>query len=109
MDDAIGLYISLGVFGVIIIIVVIYWVVKICKMSSSERQQLLISYLKEIIKSIQDELEDPNLLNLSEVEDYFKKNAPWLLKIILLITGKNNLSNLIEDAVKQIKEEIEDK
>ena len=41
---------------------------------------------------------------LAEVEAYFKKNAPWFLKLLFAISGQDNLKDLIEEALSQVKE-----
>lgn len=38
------------------------------------------------------------------VEDYFKTKAPKIYKLILLATGKDNLRELIELALSEIKD-----
>ena len=41
------------------------------------------------------------------VEEYFNKNAPLTYRIILFLLGKDNLKNLIEDALAEIKEVLQ--
>ena len=41
------------------------------------------------------------------VEESFRKKAPLVYKITLLLLGKDNLTQLIEDALKEIKDAFE--
>ena len=42
--------------------------------------------------------------NAEATKEYFKKKAPWFLKILFAITGKDSLDDLIEEALKAVKE-----
>ena len=44
---------------------------------------------------------------MRKLKEWFNKKAPMILKIVLSILGKENLKDLIEDALKEIKESFE--
>lgn len=109
MNDII-MWIIIGVVGAAVLAFLIYWIVKICKMKPAERKKLLVTYLKGAVAAAEKEIgaghgED----KLKEVEDYFNAHASWFLKILLLITGKDNLKELIDLALKEIKESFGNK
>jgi hypothetical protein len=101
------MWITIGIIAMCIIGYVIYQIIKIVKMSPEERKEKLITYLKGVVAFIERELGAGNgPVKLEQVEKYFEKNASWFLKTILMITGKDNLRDLIEMALKEIKEDF---
>lgn len=104
MNDII-MWIIIGVVGVAVLTFLIYWIIKICKMNPEDRKKLLVTYLKGIVATVEKEIgAGHGAEKLQEVEKYFNEKAPWFLKILLLITGKDNLHDLIELALKEVKE-----
>lgn len=104
MNDII-MWVIIGVVGAAILAFLIYWIVKICKMKPEERKKTLLVYLKGIVAMAEQEIGKGNgSVKLQEVETYFNAHAPWFLKILLLVSGKQNLQELIELALKEIKE-----
>lgn len=97
--------ISIIVLGTITFTV--YQIIKIVKMSPADRKKVLVTYIKGAVALAEREIGKGNgAAKLEQVEEYFKKNASWFLKIILMITGKNNLKDLIEAALAEIKEDF---
>ena len=104
MPDII-MYIILGVIGAAVLAFVIYKIVQIAKMKPEERKELIKTYLKGLVAEAEKQIGAGNGdLKLAQVEEWFNKKAPMVLKIVLSILGKENLKDLIEDALKEIKE-----
>lgn len=107
MPDII-MYIILGVVGAAVLAFVIYKIVQIAKMKPEERKQLIKTYLKGLVAEAEKQIGAGNGdLKFAQVEEWFNKKAPMVLKIVLFILGKENLKDLIEDALKEIKESFE--
>lgn len=99
------MWVVIALVGVGILAYVIYTIVKIAKMSPEDRKQMLVTYLKGAVALAEQQIGSGNgEIKLARVEDYFNKNAPWFLKILLTVTGKQNLKELIELALTEIKD-----
>lgn len=102
------MYIILGVIGAAVLAFVIYKIVQIAKMKPEERKELIKTYLKGLVAEAEKQIGAGNGdLKFAQVEEWFNKKAPMILKIVLSILGKENLKDLIEDALKEIKESFE--
>jgi len=74
-------------------------------MSPEERRKTLITYLQGIVALVEKEIGSGHgAEKLKEAEEYFKRTAPMIYKILLSIVGKDTLSGLIEEALKNVKE-----
>ena len=104
MNDVI-MWIIIGVVGAGVLAFVICNIVKISKMKPEERKKVLITYLKGLVALAEQEIlgNKKGEEKLKMVEDYFNKNAPWFLKLLLILMGKDNLKELIEVALAEIK------
>jgi hypothetical protein len=102
------LYIIIGVIGAGILAYLIYNIIKIAKMPKEERKQFLKTYLKGLDAEAERIIGSGNGdIKLAQVEEWFNKKAPLIYKIVLTILGKDNLKDLINDALKEIKESFE--
>lgn len=107
MPDII-MYIILGVIGAAVLAFIIYKIVQIAKMKPEERKQLIKTYLKGLVAEAEKQIGAGNGdIKFAQVEEWFNKKAPMILKIVLSILGKETLKDLIEDALKEIKESFE--
>lgn len=103
MNDII-MWIIIGVVCAVILAFVIYLIVRICKMKPEKRKELLLNFLKGAVVSAEEYIGSGHGdEKLQYVEDYFNKNAPWFLKILLTIFGKDSLKELIEEALSAVK------
>lgn len=103
MNDIV-MWIVIGVVGAVILAFVIYYIVKLCKMTPEERKKTLVTWLKGAVALAEEEIGSGHgEEKLAEVEKYFKKNAPWFLKILFLFSGAENLQELIEEALTGVK------
>lgn len=103
------MWVVIGVVCLAAVAFLVYWTVKICKMPADERKKVLVTYLKGLVAMAEQEIgKGQGVVKLKEVEDYFKAHAPWFLKILLLISGKDNLKDLIELALKEVKKSFGD-
>lgn len=99
------LYVLLGLACAMIIGLLVYKIVQFCKMPTEEKKKVLITYLKGLVAFAEAEIGSGHgAEKLALVEEYFKTKAPMVYKILLLATGKDNLKDLIEVALKEIKE-----
>lgn len=107
MNDIV-MYIIIGIIGVAALAFLIYYIIKIAKMKPEERRELIKTYLKGLVAEAEKQIGSGNGdLKFAQVEEWFNKKAPMILKIVLSILGKENLKDLIEDALKEIKESFE--
>ena len=107
--EKIVLYISLGIICLCLITALIVKIVKLFKMPKEEREKVIKTYLKGVIMLAEAEIvgTERGEERLAMVEEYFNKNAPLTYRIILFLLGKDNLKNLIEDALAEIKEVLQ--
>lgn len=104
--DKIILYAIIGVLVVTVLCILVIKIVKFAKMSKEERVEVLKTYLKGIIALAEQEIigTKRGQEKLQMVEDYFNKKAPKIYKFILLLIGKDNLKELIETSLQEIKD-----
>ena len=104
--DEIVLYSIIGIIAVCLLIFAIIQIVKFCKMSKEEKIKTLKTYLKGLVSLAEQEITGSKMgaEKLAMVEEYFNKKAPIIYKIILALLGKDNLRELIESALKELKE-----
>ena len=107
--EKIVLYISLGIICLCLVTALIVKIVKLFKMPKEEREKVIKTYLKGVIMLAEEEIIGTKRgeERLAMVEEYFNKNAPLTYRIILFLLGKDNLKNLIEDALAEIKEVLQ--
>lgn len=100
------MWIIIGIIGAGILTFIIYNIVKLLKMNPEQRKEVLKTYLKGLIVLAEQEIVGTKRgeERLKMVEDYFNKKAPIIYKTILLLVGKNNLKEFIEEALKEIKD-----
>lgn len=105
MND-LAMWITIGAIGLVVLVLIVLFIIKLTKMTPEERKKLLKTYLKGAISLAEQELvgSKRGQEKLEMVEEYFNKNASWFLKIVLLITGKSNLQELIEESLGEIKD-----
>ena len=104
MNDII-MYVLIGIIGVFVLGVAIYWLVKFCKLSKEDKKKLLLVYLKGMVAQAEKEIgAGHGMEKLQEVEEYFDKNAGWFMKMLRLLTGKEHFVELIELALTEIKD-----
>jgi len=98
------LYIIIGVLAAAIIGFVVYKIIQIIKMSPEDRKKLLITYLIGLVALAEESIGSGHgAEKLEQVEKWFNEKAPFLYKAVLKILGKENLKDLIEEALKEVK------
>lgn len=104
--EQILLYVIIGLIAAAALVFVIIKIVKFSKMSKEEKTQVLKTYLKGLIALAEQEIVGTKRgeERLQMVEDYFNQKAPHIYKAILSMLGKENLKELIEEALKEIKD-----
>ena len=103
MNDII-MWVIIGIVCAAILTFAIYLIVRICKMKPEERRELLLNFLKGAVVAAEEYIGSGHGdEKLQYVEEYFKKKAPWFLKILFAISGQNNLKSLIEEALDAVE------
>ena len=101
-----------GIFGYIAIAIVAAVGVAISgfkgyhfyKLGPDGRKKILMTYLEGIVVAIEEQIGSGNGKTKMELaEKYFNEKAPFAYKMILRFVGKENLKDLIEDALKTVK------
>ena len=102
------MWIIIGLLAAVILAYVVYKAIVIFKMDPEERKKTLITYLKGLVALAEQEIGSGHgAEKLALVEEWFKEKAPFVYKAALLLFGKDNLKELIEQALKEIKESFE--
>ena len=103
--DNIIMYCIIAAIAVIALAFVIIWIIRFAKMTPEKKKETLKTYLKGLIALAEQEIVGTKKgeERLKMVEDYFNKNAPWFLKLLLILMGKDSLKELIEVALTEIK------
>lgn len=90
--------------------VVIAWfaatIVKIVRMEPEQREEAVKTYLKGLIAWAEKEFtgHGRGAEKLLSVLEAFSKNAPIFVRLIVLLGGVDSLEELIEKALKELKE-----
>ena len=99
------MWVIVAILAVVILGYVVYNLVVIFKMSPEDRKKLLITYLMGLVSLAEQEIGGGHgAQKLALVEEWFKTKAPFIYKVSLMIFGKNNLKELIELALKSVKD-----
>ena len=107
MED-ISMWIIIGILGATIIGYLVYKIIYIVRLSPEERKNVLISYLVSLVNAAEGAIGSGHgAEKLEQVEKWFKEKAPLAYKIILSLIGKENLKDLIEAALEEIKHNFE--
>lgn len=102
------MWIVLGVGCLVILGFIVYQVIKITKMTPEERKRQIIIYLQRAVVFAEETIgKGHGEEKLIAAEAYFNKRAPWLIKILFRMTGQDSLKELIELALKEVKENLE--
>lgn len=99
------MWIIIGALAAIIIGFVAYKIISILKTGDEEKKKIIISFLVGLVNSAEGVIGSGHgKEKLEQVEKWFYEKAPFVYRIMLKILGKENLKQLIESALKQIKE-----
>ena len=99
------LWLIIGILVAVILGFVGYKVITVFKMGPDEKKELLITYLKGFVALAERQIGSGNgKEKLAQVEAWFEEKAPFIYKLALNFLGKGNLVELIEEALRQIKE-----
>lgn len=103
--DKIILYLIIGAIVLGIIVYAVINIIKYTKMTPEERKKVLKTYLKGLVALAEQEVvgSKKGEEKLQMVEDYFNKKAPTVYKLLLTLIGKDNLKEIIEEALDEVK------
>lgn len=83
---------------------------EIFRRSPEERKTYLIDFIVGLVVAAEDEIGAGHGQEKFEaVETMFKEKAPFIMKVLLKISGSENLTELIETALSKVKENFSNK
>lgn len=101
------IWVIVGAVAAVAIAFIVAWLIKFFKKSPEERTAILVSFLVGLVTIAEKAFEDEHgagAEKLKMVEEAFQKTAPWALKLMLKLSGANDLRELIELALQKAKE-----
>ena len=99
------MWVIIGVLAAIIVGFVAYKIISVFKLGDEDKKKLIVSFLVGLVNSAEGAIGGGHgKEKLEQVEKWFYEKAPFVYKIILKILGKENLKDLIECALTEIKE-----
>ena len=105
MNTNLLMWIIVGVVIAVVISFVLYNVIHILKMPTEEKKKMIVTYLVGLVDAAEGAIGSGNgAQKLEQVEKWFSEKAPFIYKILLKLVGKDNLKDLIEEALKSVKE-----
>lgn len=99
------IWVIIGLCAAIVCAVVVFFIIKLCKMPAEERQNLIVEFLIGLVTVAENAYNGEGLGKdkIAWVEQRFNATAPWFLKIVLMFTKSKSLADLIGEALKQAK------
>lgn len=102
--ESLIVYGSLAIIAIAILGYVIFKLVKFFKMPEEEKRKTIVSYLVGLVTMAEEKIGSGHgEEKLAEVERYFKENAGLFYKVILKVFCKESLKDLIEEALRMVK------
>ncbi len=106
--ENIGLYLGIGAVVLAFLSYLVPQIIKFCKMSKDDKRKLLLTYLAGLVTMAEDKIgAGHGAEKLAEVENYFNTHAGPYYKMILKVFRKENLKDLIEEALALVKKNFE--
>lgn len=102
--ESLIVYGSLVIIAIAILGYVIFKLVKFFKMPEEEKRKIIVSYLVGLVTMAEEKIGSGHgAEKLAEVERYFKEHAGLFYKAILKVLRKESLKDLIEEALRMVK------
>lgn len=97
------------IIGVAVVAIGIFlW--EIFRRNPEERKAYLIDFIVGLVVAAEDEIgAGHGQEKLEAVETMFKEKAPFIMKIMLKLSGSNNLTEFIETALSKVKDNFSNK
>lgn len=95
-------YILIGIIIILYVGIIVVNIVTFFSLDKEQKEKILKDYLKEFIKLAKDEFGEEIAKNIEEFEQYFKKNAPFFYKMLVLLVGKEKFVEIIDDILSNI-------
>ena len=106
MEDII-IYCLFGILCLSVITYLVVNIVKFCKMTSTEKREFVLTYVKGLVAYAEKTLgSGKGAEKLKLVEDMFKKKAPMIYKMLLKAIGAKDITELIEVALTEVKRDF---
>ena len=98
-------WVVIGLAAVAALVALIIIIIKIAKMQPDERKRIIVQFLVGLVTYAESYFTGSGrgVEKLQWVEDQFNSRAPWFLKVVLMIVGKNTFEELVEEALKIAK------
>ena len=98
-------WVVIGLAAVAALVALIIIIIKIAKMQPDERKRIIVQFLVGLVTYAESYFtgNGRGVEKLQWVEDQFNSRAPWFLKVILMVVGKNTFEELVEEALKIAK------
>lgn len=99
-------WVIIAVIVAVVIGFVVYYAVKLSKMSTEEKRSLIVTYLIGFCDLAEQQFVGTKRgqEKIAWVEEQFNAHAGWFLKLVFKFTKTNSLQELIELALKTAKE-----
>ena len=102
------LYLVIAAIVIVSIGYLVYKFIKFLKLSNEDKRETIIIYLKGLVSMAEEKIGSGNgKKKMEEVEKYFNEKAPFIYKAILKVIGVENFSDLVEEALKRVKDSFE--
>lgn len=97
------------IIGVAVVAIGIFlW--EIFRRNPEERKAYLIDFIVGLVVAAEDEIgAGHGQEKLEAVEAMFKEKAPFIMKIMLKLSGSDNLTEFIETALSKVKDNFSNK
>lgn len=101
------IYVLFGLVCVCAIGYIVFQIIKFSKMTSEEKRETIITYLKGLVAFAEKKLgSGKGAEKLKLVEDMFKKKAPFIYKMLLKAVGVKDIKELVEVALAEVKRDF---
>ena len=99
------IWVIIGICAAIVCTIVVLFIIKFCKMSAEERQNLIVEFLIGLVTVAENAYNGQGMgkEKVAYVEERFNATAPWFLKIVLMLTKTQSLEDLIGIALAKAK------
>lgn len=102
--EEVGMWIVLGIICAAVLGIIIAFLVKLFKSSPDERKKMILDFLIDLVGLAKEGLDSKEAEEkIEEIENQFKEKASWFLKIVLLVTRKANLKELVQEALDTVE------
>ena len=98
-------WIIIGIVGLIAVVALTWFIVKLVKMKPEEREEIIVQILVGLVTVAENyfEGEGRGAEKIAWVQEQFNKTAPWFVKIVLMVTKTADFNELVKKALEKAK------